>query len=78
MTLHPLLGAALGAGGPPPLLLEMHVNEPWTISWVWWISAVELPVVGCLFWLIHHGRRESERALLQSVPGDPGQPLDGS
>ena len=35
MTLHPLLGAALGAGGPPPLSLEMHVNEPWTISWVW-------------------------------------------
>ena len=41
------------------------MNEPWTISWMWWITAVELPVVGCLFWLIHHGRRESERALLR-------------
>ena len=41
------------------------MNEPSTISWIWWISAVELPVIGCLFWLIHHGRRESERALLK-------------
>jgi hypothetical protein len=41
------------------------VNEPTTISWIWWISAVELPVIGCLFWLIHHGRRESEQALLK-------------
>jgi hypothetical protein len=65
MTLHPLLGAALGTGGPSLLLREIHVTEPSTISWVWWISAVELPVVGCLFWLIHHGRRESERALLR-------------
>jgi hypothetical protein len=65
MTLQPLLGVALGAGGPSLLLREIHVNEPSTISWVWWISAVELPVVGCLFWLIHHGRRESERALLR-------------
>ena len=79
MTLHPLLGAALGAGGPPPLSLEMHVNEPWTISWVWWISAVELPVVGCLFWLIHHGRRESERALLRvyrEIQGNLSMVLD--
>lgn len=41
------------------------MNEDWTISWVWWITAVEVPVLGCLFWLIHHGRRESEQALLQ-------------
>jgi hypothetical protein len=41
------------------------VNDLTTISWIWWISAVELPVIGCLFWLIHHGRRESERALLK-------------
>lgn len=37
----------------------------WTISWVWWISAVEVPLFGCLFWLMHHGRREAERALLK-------------
>jgi len=41
------------------------VNGEWTISWAWWITAVEIPVVGCLFWLIHHGRRESERTLLK-------------
>lgn len=41
------------------------MGEQWTISWVWWITAVEVPVLGCLFWLIHHGRHESERALLK-------------
>lgn len=41
------------------------VNEEWAISWVWWITAVEVPVLGCLFWLTYHGRRESERALLK-------------
>jgi hypothetical protein len=41
------------------------VNEPSPFGWIWWISAVELPVIGCLFWLILHGRRESERALLR-------------
>lgn len=41
------------------------MSEDWTISWVWWITAVEVPVLGCLFWLIHHGRRESEQAILQ-------------
>jgi hypothetical protein len=41
------------------------VSEPSTISWVWWITVVEVPVLGCLFWLIHHGRRESDRALLR-------------
>jgi hypothetical protein len=41
------------------------VSEDWSISWVWWITAVEVPVLGCLFWLIHHGRRESEQTILQ-------------
>jgi len=41
------------------------VTEEWTISWVWWITAVEVPALGCLFWLTHHGRREAERALLR-------------
>jgi hypothetical protein len=41
------------------------VHEEWTISWVWWITAVEVPALGCLFWLTHYGRRESERALLR-------------
>ena len=41
------------------------MTEEWTISWVWWITAVEVPALGCLFWLTHHGRREAERALLR-------------
>jgi hypothetical protein len=41
------------------------VSEQWSINWVWWITAVEVPVLGCLFWMVHHGRRESERALLR-------------
>jgi hypothetical protein len=41
------------------------MHEEWTISWVWWITAVEVPALGCLFWLTHYGRREAERALLR-------------
>jgi len=43
----------------------MLVSEEATINWVWWITAVEVPALGCLFWLTHHARRESERALLR-------------
>ena len=35
--------------------------EEWSMSWMWWTTAIEAPVLGCMFWLIHHGRRESER-----------------
>ncbi|MGH6942799.1 MAG: hypothetical protein ACREH6_01075 [Geminicoccaceae bacterium] len=41
------------------------MSESSTISWVWWITAVEVPVLGCLFWLIHQGRREAEHTLLK-------------
>lgn len=41
------------------------MSEEWTISWAWWITAVEVPVLGCLFWMIHNGRREAERGLLK-------------
>ena len=41
------------------------MSEQWTISWAWWITAVEVPVLGCLFWMIHYGRREAEQALLK-------------
>ena len=41
------------------------MSDEWTISLVWWITAVEIPVFGCLFWIVHHGRREAERALLK-------------
>lgn len=56
------------------------MNEHWTISLVWWISAVELPALACLFWLIHHGRRESEQALLKiyrEIQGNMSMVLDG-
>ena len=36
-------------------------------------------MVGCLFWLIHHGRRESERALLRvyrEIQGNLNMVLD--
>lgn len=50
-----------------------------TISWVWWVTAVELPAFGCLFWMIHHSRREGERALLKvysEVQGNLSMVLD--
>jgi hypothetical protein len=45
------------------------MSEATTISLVWWITAVELPVLAGLFWLIHHGRREQER-MLQRIERD--------
>jgi hypothetical protein len=41
------------------------MSEQWTLTWAWWITAVEIPVLGYLFWQIHHGRREAESALLK-------------
>ncbi len=41
------------------------MNQEWTISWVWWITAIEIPVFGCLFWMMQQSRREAERALLK-------------
>ena len=49
------------------------------MSWMWWTTAIEVPVLGCLFWLIHHGRRESERALLRiyrEIQGNLSMVLD--
>lgn len=34
-----------------------------TIDLVWWVSAVELPVLGGLFWLVTKYRRDTETAL---------------
>ncbi|HYH20317.1 MAG TPA: hypothetical protein VD995_17040 [Azospirillum sp.] len=36
---------------------------PETMNVVWWITAVELPVFGGLFWLIARLRKDSEDAL---------------
>jgi hypothetical protein len=49
------------------------------MSWMWWTTAIETPVLGCLFWLIHHGRREAERALLRiyrEIQGNLNMVLD--
>ncbi|MEI8393346.1 MAG: hypothetical protein WCF85_01325 [Rhodospirillaceae bacterium] len=34
-----------------------------TLDVVWWITAVELPVISGLFWLISRHRRDAEQAL---------------
>lgn len=31
---------------------------------VWWITAVELPVLGGLFWLIHKNKKEGDRDIV--------------
>ncbi len=41
------------------------MNQEWTISWVWWITVIEIPAFGCLFWMMQQGRREAETALLK-------------
>lgn len=34
-----------------------------TIDLVWWITAIELPALGGLFWMIQHARKEQQQAL---------------
>lgn len=41
------------------------MTEDATITWVWWITVVEIPVLGGLFWLVHQGRREADRAMMR-------------
>ncbi|KAF0225923.1 MAG: hypothetical protein FD176_78 [Rhodospirillaceae bacterium] len=37
--------------------------EHWTMDSLWWITAVELPVLGGLFWLIWRSRQEADDRL---------------
>ena len=37
----------------------------WTINLIWWISAVEIPALAGLFWLIWRNRKDSEATLSQ-------------
>ncbi len=37
------------------------MNDTWTIDTIWWISAVELPALAGLFWLVWRTRRDIER-----------------
>ena len=39
----------------------MHPN--WTFDLIWWITAVELPALGGLYWLSWRNRRDGEAAL---------------
>jgi len=39
----------------------MHPN--WTLDLIWWITAVELPALGGLFWLTWRNRRDADGAL---------------
>lgn len=36
---------------------------PWTLDLVWWVTVVEVPVLGSLFWLIWRTRRDAESEL---------------
>ena len=39
------------------------MHEPWTLDLVWWVTAVELPAMGALFWLAWRNRRDFDDAL---------------
>ena len=39
------------------------MTDTWTADIAWWITAVELPTLGGLFWLIWRTRRDGETAL---------------
>ena len=36
------------------------MQQTWTIDIIWWITAVELPVIAALFWLIWRNRRDTD------------------
>ncbi|MBL6934013.1 MAG: hypothetical protein ISR48_01235 [Alphaproteobacteria bacterium] len=36
--------------------------EAWTVNLSWWITAVEIPVLAGMFWLIWRTRRDAEQA----------------
>ena len=36
------------------------MQEPWTLDLAWWATAVELPALAGLFWLMLRGRAELE------------------
>ncbi len=39
------------------------MQNTWTIDLIWWITAVDLPVMGGLFWLNWRTRRDSQIAI---------------
>jgi len=39
------------------------MQQPWTLDLIWWITAVELPVLAGLFWLTWRTRSDAETTL---------------
>lgn len=39
------------------------MNSPPPLDLIWWITAIELPALGTLFWLVQQTRKDSEQAL---------------
>jgi hypothetical protein len=39
------------------------MQPPWTIDLIWWITAVEMPMLGGLFWLAWRTRNDAEASL---------------
>lgn len=39
------------------------MHPTWTLDLIWWITAVELPALGGLFWLAWRNRRDMDIAL---------------
>lgn len=37
--------------------------EPWTLNIIWWISAIELPILASLFWIISRTQSDFDTAL---------------
>lgn len=39
------------------------MNEIFDNTVIWWITAVELPVLSALFWLMHKNKKESDKGI---------------
>lgn len=45
---------------------EKIMQNTWTVNLIWWISAVEIPALGGLLWLLWRTRREVSDAVSDS------------
>jgi len=39
------------------------MGHPWAVDVVWWITAVEIPALAGLYWLIWRNRRDTDTAV---------------
>jgi len=49
-----------------PTEKENTMQEPWTLDVIWWITAVEIPALGGLLWLLWRTRREMADAIIDA------------